>query len=68
LLTAGEAVLAGAVDLTFFLLTCFFDFLAVAAVAVESFAAGVAGAAVCAKEMLARASVIVRAVMVFMMF
>ena len=62
-MAAGAVVLAAA-----FLLTFFFDFLAVVDVAVPSFAAGVAGVAVCAKEMLARASVIVNAAMVFMMF
>jgi hypothetical protein len=71
LLAGGAAVVAGAVDFTSFFATCFFDFLAVEAVAVASFdagAAGVAGAAVCAKEIAASASVIVIAVMVFMMF
>jgi hypothetical protein len=69
--TAGEAVAAGAVVFeAAFLLTFFFDFLAVVAVAVLSLAAGagVAGAAVCAKEIPASASVIVIAAMVFMMF
>jgi hypothetical protein len=70
LLMAGEAAEAGVVVFAaVFLLTCFFDFLAVVAVAVF-FAAGAAGVegVACAKEMPASASVIVRAAMVFMMF
>jgi hypothetical protein len=71
LLTAVDAADAGAVVFAaFFFTTFFFDFLAVVAVAVPGFSAGadVAGAAVCANEMPASASVIVRAAMVFMMF